>query len=65
MKIVETDNLDGDYPTERFLNLPHLSEDHAHLIANAINDGFNEYTTYPRYWKVVKDNYKLQEGFKP
>lgn len=63
MKIVETDNFGGDYPNEKFLNLPPLTREHAKEICKAINDGFplNE----SRYWKVVPDDYKLQPGFEP
>ena len=66
MKIVETDNFDGDYPDEKFLNLPLLFEKDAQIIADAINESFNdEYNNYPRYWKVVPNDYKLLPGFEP
>ena len=42
MKIVETDNFDGDYPDEKFLNLPLLFEKDAQIIADAINESFND-----------------------
>lgn len=63
MKIVETDNYGGDYPDEKFLNLPHLNKNRAQIICNAINDCFGEH--YSRFWKVVEDDYKLQPGFEP
>jgi hypothetical protein len=63
MKIIETDNFGGDYPNEKFLNLPILDEVAANRIAAAINKAFP--AGYPRYWRVVKDNYKLQPGFEP
>ena len=63
MKIVETDNFDGDYPDEKFLNLPLLTEYAAKCIAKEINSHFQN--AYPRFWKVVNDNYKLVGGFEP
>jgi hypothetical protein len=63
MRIIETDNFDGDYPDEKFLALPSLSKDHAQAVANAINDGFPK--NYDRYYRVVPDNYKLVPGFEP
>ena len=62
MKVIETDNFDGDYPDEKVI-MAGLSEEHAKAIAEAINDGFPE--DWPRYYKVVKDDYKLQPGFEP
>lgn len=62
-KIVETDNFAGDYPDEKFLNLPPLTKEHATAIATAINAGFAD--NCPRYWRVVDDDYKLQPGFEP
>lgn len=63
MKIVETDNWGGDYPDEKFLDLPDLNEESAKSICNAINDCFNEY--FPRFWKVVSNDYVLRPGFEP
>ena len=63
MRIVETDNLGRDYPNEKFLNLPPIQEDKATLICNAINDAFD--LDYPRYWKVVPNDYHLVGGFEP
>ena len=62
MRIVETDNYGGDYPNEKFVNLPPMSLEHAREVANAIN-GFGE--DCPRYWKVVKNDYTLRPGFEP
>lgn len=64
MKIVETDNYGGDYPNESFVNLPSMNEEHAKIVAAAINSGFHT-GNYPRYWKVVEDDYELQGGFEP
>lgn len=63
MRIVETDNFGGDYPDEKFLNLPSLSRDNAERIVEAINNSFPPNS--PLYWKVVEDNYTLQPGFEP
>lgn len=61
MKIVETDNFGGDYPNEKFLNLPNLSPYHAQKIADAINWG----ASGDRFWKVVENDYVLSPGFEP
>ena len=63
MRIIETDNLGGDYPDERFLNLPPMTNEHAQLVAEAINGGFHEHAT--RYWMVVDNDYVPQPGFEP
>lgn len=63
MKIVDTDNFGGDYPAEKFLNLPPLPEDHCKKIANAINDALGPNAT--RFYKVVPNDYKLAPGFEP
>lgn len=62
-KIVETDNFNGDYPDEKFVNLPPMSKDHAQAVAKAINAGFGH--SHPRFWKVVDNDYQLQPGFEP
>lgn len=63
MKIVETDNFGSDYPSEKFLNLPLLTREHARRIADAINSGFPEHSS--RFWKVVENDYQLCPGFEP
>jgi predicted YcjX-like family ATPase len=63
MKIVETDSFAGDYPDEKFLNLPLMDKEHAEKVADAINNGFPEQCS--RYWKVVENDYKLLPGFEP
>jgi hypothetical protein len=65
-RIVETDNHGGDYPDEKFVNIPVLaSETEAQEIADAINKHLckNDYAN--RYWKVVPSDYHLQPGFEP
>lgn len=63
MRIVETDNFDGDYPNESFLNIPALPEADANKIAAAINTAVGPF--FARFWKVVPNDYKLQPGFEP
>lgn len=64
MKIVETDNYGGDYPDEKFLNIPNISSDvKANQIVELINESVG--AEYPRIWKVVEDNYTLVPGFQP
>ena len=63
MKIVETDNFCGDYPDEKFMNLPNMTAEHAYEVVNDINAGFPE--DYPRFWKSVENDYVLQPGFEP
>lgn len=63
MRIVETDNYDGDYPDEKNVNLYGMKKEHAEVVAKAINAGYPK--DYPRYWKVVSDNYELKLGFEP
>jgi hypothetical protein len=64
-KIVQTDNFNGDYPDEKFVeNLGPLGEQAAKEICSVINlhcSGPHR----PRWWKVVPDDYKLQPGFEP
>lgn len=62
-KIVETDNFAGDYPDEKFVNIPALPKEKAEAIAEAINAAFTD--DCPRYWMVRFEDYKLQPGFEP
>jgi hypothetical protein len=64
-QIVETDNLGGDYPDEKFVSLPYLQEDAAKRIAAAINAECCNWDGARRYWKVVSVGYQLQLGFEP
>jgi hypothetical protein len=63
MKIIETDNFGGDYPNEKFVNLPNLSAERARVICKEINASFGD--NFPRYWRVVENDYTLQPGFEP
>lgn len=66
-RIVEGDNFGGDYPNEKFVNLPATYKHKAQAIADAINAVFcpddNPYAR--RYWRVVREDYVLQPGFEP
>lgn len=63
-KVVETDSFGGDYPDEKFLNIPLCNEEKAIRVANAMNELFCD-PGANRYWKVVPYNYVLQPGFEP
>ena len=58
MRIVNTDNFNGDYPNESFVNLPPLSNSSTETIALLINKERSGIRA-SRYWKVVEDDYKL------
>lgn len=64
MRIVETDNFDGDYPDESFVLRYSLHPEAAKNIAEVINS-YCSGTESPRYWKVVDDDYELSPGFTP
>jgi len=63
MRIIETDNFGGDYPDEKFLNLPPMPEEHCKRIAAAINEALGPNSA--RYYRVVDNDYKLVPGFEP
>lgn len=58
MKIVETDNFGGDYPDEKFLNIPSVELEHAKAIAAAINAAFS--SGYRRWWFIAEDDYQIK-----
>ena len=63
-RIVETCNFGRDYPEESFLPIPNLSKEDAEAIAKIINDSTS--LGFPRYWKVVPVDYKLDnQSFQP
>ena len=64
-RIVDTDNYGGDYPDERFINLPPMSHEAADEIATAINKHLCNDDYCSRYYKVVPADYQLQPGFEP
>lgn len=64
MRIVETCNFDSDYPNEKFVNLPWLTEEDAHDLCTKINElCYGPHAL--RIWKVVPDDYELKPGFEP
>ena len=63
-KIVDSDNFCGDYPDEKFVNMPVTSEEGCKEIAEIINRECSG-SDAPRHWKVVKEDYKLLPGFEP
>jgi hypothetical protein len=65
-RIVNSDNFDGDYPDESFLDLPQMPAAACKVICDEINNAVNTPRGWhPRYWKVVDDDYVLQPGFEP
>jgi hypothetical protein len=56
VRIVETDNFGGDFPDEKFLNIPSVELEHAKAIAAAINAAFPSGCS--RWWIVAKDDYQ-------
>ena len=65
-KVVEGDNFGGDYPDEKFVNVPATTKEKAQDIADAINKAFSaEGYTHPRFWQVRPEDYKLSPGFEP
>lgn len=65
MRIVETDNFGGDYPDEKFVNLPFMTLPGAEKVAAVINSVCCARDESPRFWKVVENDYKLVPGFEP
>ena len=65
MKIVETDNFNGDYPDEKFVNIGNIPGEAAKEIAAVINKHCCPAGCSPRYWKVVTNDYILIPGFEP
>lgn len=67
MKIVNTDNYGGDYPDEKFVNLPTMDEESCKKVCDIVNDycdppGSNDAT---RFYKTVPNDYELAPGFEP
>lgn len=64
--IVNTDNFDGDYPDETFVQgLPtFFDKAHAQAVCDAIN-GHESRAQAARYYKVESEGYVLQPGFQP
>ena len=64
-KVVEGDNFGGDYPNERFVNIPATTQDKAQAIADAINAAHCPTGYERRWWRVEPEHYRLQPGFTP
>lgn len=63
MRVVKTDNFDADSFTEEF-ETPEMFESDARLHARKMNEiygGDHE----PYFWKVVPNDYELNQGFEP
>lgn len=58
MKVIETDNLGGDYPYEKLV-VECVSERAAKRIANIINAERCPNGNAPRWWDVRPDDYVL------
>lgn len=55
MKIISTDNFDGDYPNESLVAEGITDPSYARVMALALNDSFCR----TRYYKVVEDDYTM------
>lgn len=64
MRVVETDNFNGDYPDESYSGPAGLTEEQAKKRADQANNLWSGQHA-PRYWKVVDDDYELLPGFEP
>jgi len=64
MKIIETDNFGGDYPNEKFVNVPHMNLDQCFELCTLLNKLFSGEQAR-RVWQTVPDDYKLQPRFEP
>jgi len=62
-RIVESDNFGGDYPDEKFVNLPLMDKATCNKICQIVNDHEGENSS--RYYKTVNEEYVLQPGFEP
>ena len=62
-KVVNTDNFDGDYPDEKFLNIPNMPKEYSKRVADVLNEYAGPHSS--RYWKVVPVDYILKGGFEP
>lgn len=63
-RIVDTDNFNGDYPNESFVEDAEFETlALAQCTADEMNMGGGPYAS--RYFKVVEMPYELQPGFEP
>lgn len=65
MRIIHTDNYNGDYPDEKFVEgIPrYLKRETLNKICRLIQDDIGENAS--RFYKVVEDDYQLRPGFEP
>jgi hypothetical protein len=64
MKIVDTCNYDSDYPDEKEVGLPYMSEETAQHLCDIFNARFSG-DGCPRFYKAVDNDYVLSGGFEP
>lgn len=64
MKIIDTDNFDGDYPNEVIVADNITDPTKARIMCDALNEKLSG-TYAPRFYKVVDDNYQLAPLFEP
>ena len=65
MKIVDTDNFDGDYPNEKVVADNIKYRPFAETMCDALNKKYCYSDACSRFYKVVEDDYVLQPGFEP
>jgi hypothetical protein len=61
MKIIDTDNFARDYPDEKVIADNITYDVFAKIMCDALNKNAGVYSI--RYYKVVEDDYVLQQGF--
>ncbi len=62
MRVIDTDNFNGDYPDEKFVG-PTMTEAEAKAFADRLNKAAGRDAA--RFYRVVPDDYELQPGFEP
>ena len=62
MRVINTDNYNGDYPNEKFIG-EIMTMDQATNLADRLNQEAGLHAS--RWFMVVEDNYELQPGFEP
>lgn len=63
-RVVDTDNMGGDYPNEKFVGPEHATIKEAVDAAAELNER-HDTRMAPRYYKVVESGYVLLPGFTP
>lgn len=62
MKVIDTDNFDGDYPNEKVV-AQNLTLEQAERMCRERNTKHPHDTA--RYWTIKSDDYVLRGGFEP